>query len=155
MRNKRQFAEDLRHYICNILLNDNLIDLAFDAQIDRDDVLDRLQPLLTRTMPFHAQTRLHAALPDSRRTLNLLASTLDALGRLPQWRASDLREAVTRAAAGHQISALDAHSVCTCWMLFGSSPLDVYSSMEALGREAVCQRCEAALNSLRANLMVS
>ena len=155
MQNKTQFAEDIRHHVCNVLLSDSLIDLAFDAQLGRDEVLDTLQPLLTRSTPFHALTLLHAALPDSRRTLDVLTSTLAALRRLPQWRASELREAVSHAAASHQVAARSAHTICACWVLFGPSPLDLYSSMQALGREAVCRRCVTALESFRTNLMVS
>ena len=155
MRNKSQFAEDIRHHVCNVLLNDDLIDLAFDAGLGHDGVLDLLHPLITRHMPFHAQTLLHTALPDPRTTLEVLEATLTALQGLPKWEAQALREAVAQAAAEQGVAPQAAQAICRSWMLFGPSPLELYASMQALGREAVCQRCEAIAASFRANLLVS
>ncbi|SDJ47387.1 hypothetical protein SAMN04487926_15329 [Paraburkholderia steynii] len=155
MRDKAKFAEDVRNHVCNVLLSEGMIDLAFDAKLTCDEVLDTLQPLLTRNTPFRAQTLLHSALADPRRTLDVLDSTLSTLKQLPQWHASALQDAVTQAAALHEIAAPNAHVICKCWMLFGPSPLNVYSCMQALGRDSVCRRCEAVLESFRSNLMVS
>lgn len=155
MRDKAQFAEDLRHHIYNVLLNDDLIDLAFGAGLAHEAALDILHPLITRRMPFLAQTLLHNALRDPRTTLAVLESTMDALRELPRWEAPALRAAVIEAAARHRVGEHSAQAICSAWLLFGPSPLELYTSMQALGREAVCRRCEQVGDLFRANLLVS
>lgn len=155
MQDKTRFAESLRDYVCQELLTDRLIDLAFHAELEPEAVFETLHPLLVRDTPLHALTLLHAALADPRLTLAVMHATLDALRALRDWRDDTLRDTVLRAAAEHAVAPRDAHAICTGWMLFGPSTLELYPSMAALGREAVCRRGETAARALRAGMLVS
>ncbi|MDN7603210.1 hypothetical protein QZM68_25970 [Burkholderia gladioli] len=157
MQDKTRFAEEIRDHVCHELLTDELVELAFDAGLERDAVLDILHPLLVRHTPFHAVRLLHSVLPDAHLTLKVLDTTLAALRALrgDAWQARTLRDTVQRAAAEHALAPADAQAICAGWMLFGTSSLELYSSMQALGREQVCRRCETALEALRAGVLVS
>lgn len=156
MRSKSRFADEIREHVCNVLLNDHVIDLVYEAEVDFDDVMDRLQPLLTRRAraPFVTQTLLHAALPNPRRTLGFMSALHDTFDRLPDWEAATLRAATLRVAQQHTIEAASAEYICTCWVLFGPSPLDPFASMQALGRDTSLARCAQILDSFHANLTV-
>ncbi|WP_334026569.1 hypothetical protein [Burkholderia gladioli] len=155
MRSKSRFAEDLRAHVRTVLLSDELIELAYAAGLDRDEITDRLWPLLTRQPPFRAQALLHAISPDPRETVAFMGTLLDEFASLAEWRATGLRSAAMRVASLHGLGARHAEMICSCWMLFGPSPLDPFASMQVFGREATLARCEQALRSFSANLMVS
>ena len=83
-----------------------------------------------------------------------MSALLDAFEAVPDWNADALRQAVLRAARAHEIEAHAAEHICSCWVLFGPSPFDPFSSMQALGREATRERCAQVLGAFRATLMV-
>lgn len=39
MHSKSRFADELREHVCNALLNDDVIDLAYETQLDFDEVM--------------------------------------------------------------------------------------------------------------------
>ena len=154
MRSKSRFADEIKAHVCAVLLNDKVIELAFEAQLELDEATKQLQPLLTRRPPFQIQTLLHAASPDPRSTVGFMSALLDEFETLPDWQAGALREAALRAARRHGIDEQRADYLCGCWVLFGPSPFDPFASMQALGREATRERCAQVLGAFRANLMV-
>jgi hypothetical protein len=154
MRSKSRFAEDIREHVRTVLLNDELLGLAYEAGLERDDVTDSLWPLLTRQPPFRAQASLHAASPDPRETEAFMRALVEAYTVLDTWRAEGLRAAAMAVASRLRLDARQAERICACWMLFGPSPLDPFASMQVFGRDATLSRCEQALRSFSANLMV-
>ncbi|WP_186263197.1 hypothetical protein [Burkholderia gladioli] len=155
MDSSAQFASDIREYVSRVLLTDNIIELAFRAGLDNSDVIDALQPLLTRRMPHRVQTLLYCALPDPRRCLAFLAALSGKLPGMDRWNSSELRECVLDIGNRLDIEPRVAEYVCECWMLFGPSPLDLFGSMEVLGRELTCERCASAMETMRNSLMVA
>lgn len=151
---KPEFVEAFRAYVAGTLLTDELIGLAYDAGLAQSDILNALQPLLTDQTSFSAQTLLHHAFPDSRKTRAVLVDMLDALSQLADWNSEAIRTALQHAARGNGIGAEDAQLICKYWTLFGPSPLDPFRCIEVLGRARAVLRGTAVLASFQSNAMV-
>jgi hypothetical protein len=152
---KPEFVEAFRAYVADTLLTDELIGLAYDAGMAQGDILNALQPLLTSRTSFSAQTLLHCAFADLRKTGAVLADMLDALSQLADWDAGAIRTATLHAACGHGVGAQDTELICKYWVLFGPSPLCPFRCIEVLGRERAVDRGAEVLASFQSNTMVS
>lgn len=152
---KTQYISRVRQYVDTVLLTDQTIALACEAGLDCTDVLDVLYPLVTKKgIPFPAQNQLYVACSDPRKTLAFLKALHAALVELDTWDAGRIDGVVNSVAESHKISMEAAVQVCKACVLFGNSPLDSFSSMEAIGQEATCRRCMDAANLLTLSLKV-
>lgn len=152
--NQNEFSEDMRRHVSDVLLNDRIMAVAYHANINRDEFLDVLHPLITNLVPFRVHKQLHARLPAERQGLSLLDGLARELTTLDTWREDRIKTLVLRVAQEHDIGSHVVREVCGILILFGPSPLDPYRCMEALGPSQTCFRCEIALQSFRENHMV-